>query len=175
MRLLGVTLAIGVIAQATLLAGDVIAYQAGIPQLGEKGDLYRRTLGWRGLGDAVAQKARETNAKTVAAEGRHELASLVYYLRNAPQPVRAWPGGESPDNQFDMTNALDGRAAEPILFVTGCPFDGARLAKVFPQVRPLGDITVRSGPTSQRIYKTYLLSGLGAYSGAIKPVGPCTR
>ena len=141
-------LRIGLIAQVALLAGDVVAYQAGIPQLGEKGDLYRRTLGWRGLGEAVQQKAREANAKTVAAEGRHELASLIYYLRNAPQPVRSWPFGDNPDNQFDMTSALDGTAAEPILFVTRCPFE-ARLAKVFPQVKPLGDVTVRSGPSSR--------------------------
>ncbi len=174
MRLLGVTLAIGLVAQTALLAGDVVAYQAGIPALGEKGDLYRRTLGWRELGQAVQTKAGEANAKTVAAEGRHELASLIYYLRNAPQPVRSWPAGGNPDNQFDMTSALDGTAIEPILFVTACPFD-ARLARVFPQVKPLGELTVRSGPGSQRIYKAFLLSGLGVHSGPITPLGPCAR
>lgn len=174
MRLLGATLAIGLIAQAALLAGDVIAYQVGIPQLGEKGDLYRRTLGWRGLGEAVERKARETDAKTVVAEGRHEIASLIYYLRDAPQPVRSWPSGDNPDNHFDMSHPLNGAAADPILFVTGCPFE-ARLAKVFPQVKPLGDLTVRSGPTSQRVYKAFLLSGLGATGGPITPLGPCAR
>lgn len=173
MRLLALTLAIGLIAQAALLAGDVVAYQAGIPPLGEKGDLYRRTLGWRGLGEAVRQKALEANAKTVAAEGRHEIASLIYYLRDAQLPVRSWPVGDRPDNQFDMTNALDGSAVEPILFVTDCPLP-ARLARVFPQVKPLGAVTVRSGPTSQRIYQTYLVSGLGGHtSGPITPLGPC--
>lgn len=171
-RIIGATLAIGLIAQVALLAGDVIAYQAGIASLGDKGDFYRRTLGWRGLGEAAGQKAREANARTVAAEGRHELASLVYYLRDAPQPVRSWPGGEAPDNQFDMSSALDGSAGEPILFVTYCPFE-ARLTKVFPNVKPLGDLVVRSGPTSKRAYKTFLLSGLGAYSGPITPLGPC--
>jgi 4-amino-4-deoxy-L-arabinose transferase-like glycosyltransferase len=173
-RLLGVTLAIGVIAQTAMLVGDVVAYQAGIPQLGEKGDFYRRTLGWRGLGEAAQQKAREAGAKTVAAEGRHELASLVYYLRNAPQPVRSWPSGDSPDNHFDMSNPLNGTAGEPILFITHCPNE-ARLTKVFPQVKPLGDFAVRSGPNSQRSYKAFLLSGLGAYSGPVAPLGPCTR
>lgn len=173
-RLLGVTLAIGLVAQVALLAGDVVAYQAGIASLGEKGDVYHRTLGWRELGQAVQTKAREANAKTVAADGRHELASLIYYLRNAPQPVRSWPAGDNPDNQFDMTSALDGTASEPILFVTACPFE-ARLARVFPQVKPLGELAVRSGPNSQRIYKIFLLSGLGVYSGPITPLGPCAR
>lgn len=174
MRVLGVTLAIGLVAQVALLTGDVIAYQAGIPQLGDKGDLYRRTLGWRGLGETVARKARETNVRTVAADGRHELASLVYYLRDTKLPVRSWPGGDRPDNQFDMTSALDGTAAEPILFITTCPFD-ERIAKVFPQMKPLGEMTIRSGPTSQRVYRTFLLSGLGTYSGPITPLGPCVR
>jgi hypothetical protein len=167
-----VTLAIGLIAQAALLAGDVIAYQAGIPQLGAKGDLYRRTLGWRGLGEAVQQKARDVNAKTVVAEGRHELASLVYYLRDAPQPVLSWRAGDAPDNHFDMANALHASAAEPILFVSPCPFE-ARLAKVYPQVKSLGPLTVSSGPSSQRNYQLFLLSGLNAASGQMPPLGPC--
>jgi hypothetical protein len=172
-KILGLTLAIGLIAQAVLLAGDVVAYQAGIASLGEKGDFYRRTLGWRGLGEAVEKKAREVNAKTVAAEGRHELASLVYYLRSAPQPVRSWPASENPDNQFDMSRPLELASAEPILFVTGCPFE-ARLAEVFPQVKPLGPLVVRSGPTSQRTYLTFLLSGMSSHaSGWIPRLGSC--
>ncbi|MDQ8729639.1 glycosyltransferase family 39 protein [Bradyrhizobium sp. LHD-71] len=174
MRLLGVTLAIGLVAQVALLAGDVVAYQAAIPGLGEKGDLYRRTLGWRGLGEAVQRQARDVGAKTVAADGRHELASLVYYLRDAPQPVRSWPVGDNPDNQFDMSHPLTGTASEPILYVTGCPFE-ARLVREFPDVKPLGDFTVRSGPTSQRVYRAFLLGGRGASAGPIMPLGPCAR
>ena len=121
----------------------------------------------------MQQKAREANAKTVAAEGRHELASLIYYLRNAPQPVRSWPVGDNPDNQFDMTSALEARRAEPILFVTACPFEG-RLARVFPQVKPLGAVTVvRSGPISERRYGLFLLSGKASRSGPIPPLGRC--
>jgi 4-amino-4-deoxy-L-arabinose transferase-like glycosyltransferase len=172
-KMLGATLAIGLVAQAVLLVGDVIAYQAGITSLGEKGDFYRRTLGWRGLGEAGGQKAREVNAKTVVAEGRHELASLVYYLRNAPQPVRSWRSSENPDNQFDMSHPLDSTAVEPILFVTGCPFE-RRLAEVFPQVKSSGPVVVRSGPTSQRAYHTFLLSGMTPHpSGGIGRLGPC--
>jgi 4-amino-4-deoxy-L-arabinose transferase-like glycosyltransferase len=171
-KILAVTLAIGLVAQVVLLAGDVVAYQAGIASLGGKGDFYRRTLGWRGLGEAVQRQTREADAKTVAAEGRHELASLIYYLRDAPQPVRSWPSGDNPDNHFDMSHPLTGTAATPILFVTGCPFE-ARLARAFPQVRPFGDLVVRSGPHSQRTYKTFLLDGPGVSTGPIGPLGPC--
>lgn len=174
LRLLGITLAIGLVAQVALLAGDVIAYQAGIPQLGAKGDLYRRTLGWRGLGEAVQQKAGEVGARSVIAEGRHELASLIYYLRDTPLQVLSWPASKNPDNHFDMSNALHGGVSEPILFVSPCPF-GTRLASAFADVKPLGPLTVRSGPSSQRDYQMFLLSGLGAASGQIPPLGGCAR
>ena len=172
-KVLATTLALGLFTQVVLLAGDVVAYQAGIPALGEKGDIYHRTLGWRGLGEAVARKAQDAGAKTVASEGRQELASLVYYLRAAPQPVKSWPSGENPDNQFDMSHPLDRTAVEPILFVSNCPHP-ARLAKVFPQVTPLGPLVVRNGPMSQRTFHTFLLSGGPAgTSGPVSPLGPC--
>lgn len=174
-KVLATTIVLGLVTQVVLLAGDVFAYQAGITALGEKGDIYHRTLGWRGLGEAVARRARDTGAKTVASEGRQELASLVYYLRDAPQPVKSWPSGENPDNQFDMTHALDGAAAEPILFVSACPHP-ARLANVFPQVKSLGPLVVRNGPMSQRTFHTFLMSGAPARtSGPISPLGPCVE
>ena len=37
-----------------------------------------------------------TGAKTVAVEGRAEVAALVYYLRNEPLPVLSWPANEDP-------------------------------------------------------------------------------
>jgi 4-amino-4-deoxy-L-arabinose transferase-like glycosyltransferase len=170
-RLLAATLAIGVVAQAALLAGDVVAYQAGVASLGEKGDVYRRTLGWRGLGEVVRQKAGEAGAQSIAADGRHELASLIYYLHDMRQPVLSWPVGRGPDNQFDMTHALTAAASEPILFISACPLEG-RLARQYREVRPLGEISVPSGPHSSRHYRAFLLSGV---RGPVAPLGGCTN
>lgn len=168
-RLIAATLAIGVMVQALLLVGDIVPYRVGLAALGPKGDAYRRTLGWRELGETVRAKADAAGAKTVAAENRHELASLVYYLRDAPQPVRSWPVGDVPDNQFDMTHALTETAGEPILFVTFCGLE-TRLGKQFASVRPLGVFTVRTGPFSSRTYGTFLLSGS---RGPVAPLGRC--
>lgn len=170
-KLLVVTLAIGVFAQAVLLVGDVMAYRVGVASLGDKADIYRRTLGWRGLGEAVRKRANEAGAQSIAAEGRHEVASLLYYLRDMKQPVVSWPVGNVPDNQFDMTNALTASAAEPILFVTYCPIE-ARLTKQYREVKPLGGISIASGPNSSRSYRAYLLSGS---RGPIAPLGKCAN
>jgi hypothetical protein len=59
-----------------------------------------------------------------------------------------------------------------VLFLTPCPHEG-RLKRVFPQVKLLGPVTVPSGPTSQRAYGLFLLSGKGVVSGAIPPLGRC--
>lgn len=168
-RLIAATLAIGVLAQVLLLAGDVYAYRVGLAALGPKGDAYRRTLGWREFGATVRARADAAGAKTIAAENRHEVASLVYYLRDAPQPVRSWPVGHVPDNQFDMTHALTQAAAEPILFVTACGLE-KRLSRQFASVRQLDVFTVRTGPASSRVYGAFLLSGS---RGPVAPLGRC--
>ncbi len=118
---LGATLGLGLLVQAAALAGDVYAYRISIPALGRQADLYRRTIGWRELGERAAGFARAEQAKTVAAEGRAEVAALVYYLRNEPLTALSWSFNKIPDHQFDMTRALDDSATEPVLVISALP------------------------------------------------------
>jgi hypothetical protein len=138
--------------------------------LGRQADLYRRTIGWRGLGDRVAGFARAEGAKTVVAEGRPEVAALVYYLRNEPLTTLSWPFNKVPDHQFDMTRALDDSAQEPVLVISVCPF-ASRFAAFYQKVKPLGPFEVESGPTSKRQYHAFLLEGR---KRSIEPIGWCT-
>ena len=166
---LAATLGLGLFVQAAALAGDIYAYRLSIPALGRQADLYRRTIGWRGLGDRVAGFARAERAKTVAAEGRAEVAALVYYLRNEPWPALSWPLKEIPDHQFDMTRALSDSAREPVLAISACPF-ASRFASFYQQVKPLGSFEVKSGPTSERQFHAFLLEGR---KRSIEPIGGC--
>jgi 4-amino-4-deoxy-L-arabinose transferase-like glycosyltransferase len=168
-HVLGATLGLGVFLQATALAGDATAYQISIPALGRQADLYRRTLGWRGLGDRTIAFARAEGAKTVAVEGRAETATLVYALRNEPLPVLSWPARAIPGSQFDLTRAMDNSAPEPVLMVSVCPYV-PRLAGFYRQVKPLGPFEVASGPTTKRRYHAFLLEGR---KRGIEPIGLC--
>jgi 4-amino-4-deoxy-L-arabinose transferase-like glycosyltransferase len=169
-RWLWATLALGIALQAVLIAGDANAYRVTVPALGDKADVYQRTLGWRPLGAEAARLARTAGTPTVAAEGRGEVAALIYYLRDERLTALAWPIDAVPQHHFDLTRALDNSAAEPVLFITPCPHS-ARLERHYADVTRLQPIIVTSGPNSKRGYHTYKLE---KRRGDIGPLGPCT-
>lgn len=170
-RWLWMTLAIGVAVQILLLIGDANAYRITLAALGDRADVYRRTLGWRPLGDRVAQLARASGTPTVVAEGRGEVAALIYYLRDEPLKALSWPAGAVPQHHFELTRALTDSTAEPVLMVTQCPYP-ARLARYYEKVTPLAPITVMAGPKATRDYNTYKLEGRRR---TIEPLGRCVE
>jgi hypothetical protein len=163
------SLVIGVIVQAALLVGDTYADRISIAALGRNSDIYQRSLGWRRLGDEVLQLARAHGAPTVAAEGRAEQAALTYYLRNEPLAVVSWARGAQARSQFDLTQALDDTAKEPVLLFTGCR-SAPRLARFYANVTPLPRLAVPTGPQSTRRYAVFKLTGR---QHPIEPPGPC--
>ena len=165
---LALTLAIGAGAQAALLAGDALATRLTVPWLAN-GDVYRRTLGWRALGEQAGELARRAGVHTIVGDARDDVASLLYYWRDQPQPVLSWPRGPIPDHQFDLTRALTAQARTPILFVSRCS-STARLSAQFASVEPLGSFAAPTGPTSAPPYFAFKLDGS---RGPIAPLGGC--
>jgi hypothetical protein len=154
-----------------MIVGDANAYRVTVPALGSKADLYQRTLGWRPLGAQTAQLARASGTPTVAAEGRGEVAALIYYLRNEPLTALSWSTSSIPQHHFELTRALGNSAAEPVMFVTFCPHP-ARLRRYYADVTPLSPIIVSSGPSSTRRYYTFKLDKRRRDIGAL---GPCAE
>ena len=169
-RWLVASLVLGLTVQAAMIAGDAYADRITVPALGRKADIYQRTLGWRALGEKTARLAQAAGTPTVAAEGRGEMAALTYYLRTEPRSVASWPARKSAQNYFDMMQALDDAAAEPVLLVTSCPF-ASRLARFYESVTPLPPFTASSGPASARQYYAFKLA---ARRRPLEPLGPCT-
>ncbi len=165
------TLAIGVFIQTVLIIGDANAYRISVPALGNKADLYQRTLGWRSLGAQAAQLARSSGTPTIAAEGRGEVAALIYYLRNEPHAALNWPVGAIPQHHFELTRALNGNVAEPVLMITYCP-NATRLQRYYAEVTPLTQIATKTGAASIRRYHTFKLA---KRIQPIGPLGPCNQ
>src|SRR5262249_5278248 len=149
---------------------DPFADRLTIPGVA-KGDVFRKVLGWRELGNEVAKLEASSGAVSVAVEGRPEIATLTYYLRNDARPLDLWSPHESPTNHFEMMHALRADVPAPILFVTACP-DAERLKTYFSAVSAVANFTVTTGPTSSRSYSAFLLSG---NISPIKPLGDCPR
>jgi hypothetical protein len=163
------TLVIGLIVQAGFLVADAYADRISIPGLERSGDLYARTLGWRQLGDDIKRVAQEAGTPTVVTERRPEVAALTYYLRNEPLAVRSWSREPEAHSQFDLTQALENTAKEPILLLTRCGTI-PRLARFYASVTPLPPLTVSSGPHSKR---RYLLFKLAGRHQPLAPPGSC--
>ena len=169
-RWIAVSIAIGVAAQVVLPIGDANARRISMPWLGlAKPDLYARTMGWRSLGEEVDKLARATGARTIAAQQRDVVASLLYYQRDTGRPVLSWPAGAVANHHFDLTRRLTAAAPGPVLFVSSCgsvePF-----AKHYRSVEPVGRLQARTGPTSSRSYFAVKLSDP---SGEIGPLTGC--
>jgi 4-amino-4-deoxy-L-arabinose transferase-like glycosyltransferase len=164
-RLIEITLAIGVCVQAALLVGDAEAYRISVPLFSKPMDVYHRTLGWRALGPAAAQLARQAHAKTVAAESRDVVAALIYDLRDRPLTVLSWPPAGPPRDGFDMTRRFTDTAAEPVLMISACGSPN-RLKQYFAEVAPLGAIVTSAGPHTERRYYAFALNR------RLRPIGP---
>jgi hypothetical protein len=126
-------------------------------------------MGWRSLGEEADKLAARLGARTVTAEQRDIVASLLYYLRNSGRTVLSWPASVVPSHHFDLTRRLTAAAPEPVLFISYCG-SATRLARHYRKVEPLGTLEARTGPTSSRRYSAFLLSGA---QGDIGPLTGC--
>jgi 4-amino-4-deoxy-L-arabinose transferase-like glycosyltransferase len=132
--LLWCSLALGLFSQVVLLACDAFATRIAIPFLRPPNPYYR-TLGWSAYGRTVGQLARDLGISTIASDTRAEVASLLYYWRDQPEQILAWPTADLPN--FDLTRGLTATAPQPVLFVSQCPATD-RLEKFYAKVTPLG-------------------------------------
>jgi 4-amino-4-deoxy-L-arabinose transferase-like glycosyltransferase len=167
-RWIAVSIALGAIAQVALLIGDANARRLSIPWI-SKPDVYARTMGWRSLGDEVEKLARANGARTVAAQQRDIVASLLYYQRDTGRPVLSWAASAVPNHHFDLTRRLTAAASDPVLFITSCG-SPALLTRYYRSVEPAGRLEARSGPTTSRSYYAFKLSGP---VGDIGPLSGC--
>jgi 4-amino-4-deoxy-L-arabinose transferase-like glycosyltransferase len=155
-RWLALSIAIGIAAQVALPVADANARRISIPGL-PKPDVYANTMGWRALGEAVEKAARQTGARTIAAQHRNEIASLLYYQRDSGRAVLSWPVRAAPSHQFDISHRLTAAAPSPVLFLSSCDLS-AQLGRFYRTVEPLGQLHARNGPHSVRTYQAFRLA-----------------
>jgi 4-amino-4-deoxy-L-arabinose transferase-like glycosyltransferase len=160
---LGLGLVFGILVQGLLLWADP---QARTLAVNER-PVFGRTVGWRELGAAVADRAAAEGLTTVVAERRSELAALIYYARKRDLDVRAWPPapGAAPRDHFRLDRPL---TSGPVLAISPCADPGRFTG--WGEVRALGPLETFAGAGATR--RAYLFR-LAAPDGAVQPPAPC--
>ena len=164
--LLWASLALGLAAQIALIGADAFAASIRVPFLA-KPNPYYRTLGWNAYGRTAGQLARKLGISTIASDTRAEVASLLYYWRDQPELILAWPTVDDLPG-FDLTRGLTAAAPQPVLFVTQCQ-DADRLEQFYAKVTPLG-IVVPDDP-APRAFTAFMLE---EPRGPIGPLASCS-
>jgi 4-amino-4-deoxy-L-arabinose transferase-like glycosyltransferase len=159
------SLALGIVVQIALIGADAFATRIRLPFLA-KPNPYYRTLGWNAYGRTVGQLARKLKISAIASDTRAEVASLLYYWRNQPEQILAWPTIDDLPG-FDLTRALTAATPQPVLFVSQCQ-DADRLKQFYVKVTPLG-IFVPDDP----VPRGFAAFTLEESRGPIGPLAPC--
>lgn len=154
------SLALGLATQTLSIGADAFAPQIRISFL-HPPNPYHRTLGWSAYGRKVGQLARKLGIPTIASDTRANVASLLYYWRDQPERILAWPSAELPN--FELTRSLTASAPQPVLFASDCP-GAERFEKSYAKVTPLG-IFVPDDP-APRAFSAFKLE---------EPRGPIAR
>jgi 4-amino-4-deoxy-L-arabinose transferase-like glycosyltransferase len=158
------SVALGLTAQILLIGTDAFAPRIRIPLLAQPNPYYR-TLGWGAYGRTVGELARNLGISTIASDTRADVASLLYYWRDQPEQILAWPTDELPN--FELTHSLTAAAPEPVLFASECP-GTARFEKFYAKVTPLG-FFVPDDP----VPRAFAAFRLEAPRGPIGPLQAC--
>jgi hypothetical protein len=162
--LLWASVAIGLVTQIVLIVADAYAPAIRNP-LAPARNPYYNTLGWKSFAQTAGALAHRLAIPTIATEVRAEVASLLYYWRDRPETVRAWPTADLPT--FEATLSLNPDGPQPVLFVTTCA-TAARLTPYYGKVTYLGVFT-----PDDPVVRAFHAFRLEEPRGAIGPLEAC--
>jgi 4-amino-4-deoxy-L-arabinose transferase-like glycosyltransferase len=139
-RALYASLALGAVAMLSLWA---VMIMPSLATAAGQGNAFKRQLGWRELGAAVAAESRRAPYQAIVAANRSLLAELLYYARPRVLPIRVWDPNATPHDHFQMTMPLT-LAYRRVLLVTS-PEEGTRMLPDFDSHRLIGEVSVPVG------------------------------
>jgi hypothetical protein len=121
-RLFQISLGLHLAVAGVLAAAPAFATQS---LLFERLQFLSRVVGWRGVAGAVREKLASDRYAAIVVDTRELAATLLYYLRDVPTPLYAWPSGPLPASHYEMKQPYITGSPEPALFVSlrRCPRD----------------------------------------------------
>ncbi|TVR84574.1 MAG: glycosyltransferase family 39 protein [Rhodospirillales bacterium] len=148
------------------LLGLVLATALLWPNLAEavgRGGDFRQVRGWDTIGAAVMEAAAAGHDgrpyAVVLTDHRMLHASLLYYARPMPQPLRIWHPGGTPTDHFQLTTPFRGEGGGPVLLVTPYTNNDSGVLGRFDRVEALSEVTVPTGGRRSFTVRLFALDG----------------
>jgi 4-amino-4-deoxy-L-arabinose transferase-like glycosyltransferase len=157
-----VSLALHLLVAAVLAAGPAFARDW---RMFERLQFLSSAIGWREIGDAVRMRLAGERYGAILVDTRELAAELLYYLRDVPVPLYAWPSGPRPMHHYELTRPFRASAPEPVLYVSfkRCP---GRVAQSFAGAEFLGTERVTLVKDRGRVLHFCRLTGYKEAPGA---------
>jgi 4-amino-4-deoxy-L-arabinose transferase-like glycosyltransferase len=116
----------------------------------------KRLRGWSELARIVAARAEQGRFAAVLSDDREDLASLLYYARFAPVPIRSFVPPAGPNYEFHVSLPLAAMERGRVLLVTR-QSDVSALTARFAAAEKLETIVMPLGGTKTRTVHLYAL------------------
>ena len=136
-----------------------LASLAGV-ELTRHTDPYRRVMGWKKLGDAVADIYRRYPDAVLMGDDRKELAELIFYVR--PRHAVEWNPAHTLRDHYQLTTDLNRYIGKDAIFVTDRPSIGD-VAKRFESAKRLEKIVIPIYKDYAMVYYVYYLKHFKGY------------
>jgi hypothetical protein len=160
-RVLALAVALHLGAAAVMAGYHDLARLAGI-ELSGRSDPFKRLLGWRSLGDGIAQALARHPGAVLLMEDRMDLATLIHAA--GPAAWAKWnPSGRIRDH-WDLTANADRFPDARFVLATPNP-DPVEILSRFARVTPLGTAGARLYRDVDRTHRLFLLEGFKRYGG----------
>ncbi|MFZ1814307.1 MAG: glycosyltransferase family 39 protein [Rhizobiaceae bacterium] len=86
--------------------------------LPDEANPFRRMQGAREIAARVEERLKENSYSAILTDNRKFSSLMIYYLRDAGVPVKAWLESGAPSDHFQMSRPFQEDPAEPVLYVT---------------------------------------------------------
>lgn len=160
---------LAVVLAANLAAGVGAVYVRELvgPELPPRLDVLAGTRGWEAAFQQVLPAVSEPVVRglPVLTDDPVLMAQSIYYLREQGLTHLYWNPTGAQTHHYATQQSLPNRVGADVLLLTH-PGNEAEIASRFAWVRPLRDVTVTTGPGSERTLRLVLLRGFLGYNDA---------
>jgi 4-amino-4-deoxy-L-arabinose transferase-like glycosyltransferase len=116
----------------------------------------KRLRGWNDLANTIVRRAHDGQFDAILSDDREDLASFLYYARDATIPIHSFVPATGPNYEFHLSIPLEKMQSGKVLYLSR-QADAAAVMARFANARKIDTISVSLGGTKTRVLNLYEL------------------